>query len=249
LQLEHESGLDVLKQILALRTATHVIMLTGYGTIETAVDAIKLGAFDFIQKPAPIDKLAQLVQNAIAINALPNASGNVFQALADFSTPIVTQNTGMLDLCERARTGDSTRSAGPDLRRKRHRQGIAGGFHSRPFCQSAGSVLKNQLCRVPGVTAGRETNDHDRRSLYGGHEQGPARPHARQTVLGGSLLSSQPGHILYSRHYAATVCRQDRIGAEHLPPNFFQKRDVRVEGGVREDVEKALILRTLKEVL
>ncbi|MCG8312983.1 MAG: response regulator [Pseudomonadales bacterium] len=52
LNLGGESGLQVLAQILALAPSTQVIMLTGYASIATAVEAIKKGACDYLCKPA-----------------------------------------------------------------------------------------------------------------------------------------------------------------------------------------------------
>src|SRR5713226_5332354 len=49
-------GLQVLEKIQALETPPVIIMISGHGTIETAVRATKLGAFDFIEKPLSIDK-------------------------------------------------------------------------------------------------------------------------------------------------------------------------------------------------
>jgi DNA-binding NtrC family response regulator len=58
------SGMDVLKKLMRRDSPPKVIMLTGGGTIEDAVQAIKLGAYDFLTKPVKLDSLARLVQRA-----------------------------------------------------------------------------------------------------------------------------------------------------------------------------------------
>src|SRR5437867_2013692 len=58
-------GLQTLEQIQALEDPPLVIMISGHGTIETAVRATKLGAFDFLEKPLSIEKTLILVKNAI----------------------------------------------------------------------------------------------------------------------------------------------------------------------------------------
>src|SRR5216683_2809494 len=58
-------GLETLEKIRALDNAPEVIMISGHGTIETAVRATKLGAFDFLEKPLSLDKTLILVKNAI----------------------------------------------------------------------------------------------------------------------------------------------------------------------------------------
>ena len=60
-------GLETLKAIKAAHPNILVIMMSGHGTIETAVKATKLGAFDFIEKPLSLDKVIILVNNALNI--------------------------------------------------------------------------------------------------------------------------------------------------------------------------------------
>src|SRR2546422_5609726 len=58
-------GLEALSRLQATPRRPAVIMISGHGTIETAVRATKLGAFDFIEKPLSLDKIIVLVRNAI----------------------------------------------------------------------------------------------------------------------------------------------------------------------------------------
>ena len=57
-------GLEVLEKIM-LMTDTPVIMISGHGTIDTAVEAIKKGAFDYISKPLDLNRLLITIRNAI----------------------------------------------------------------------------------------------------------------------------------------------------------------------------------------
>ncbi|MEE9497431.1 MAG: response regulator, partial [Desulfobacterales bacterium] len=50
-------GTDVLREIKNLKPLTEVIMLTGHGTVEMAIDGMKLGAFDFLMKPCETEDL------------------------------------------------------------------------------------------------------------------------------------------------------------------------------------------------
>jgi two-component system, NtrC family, nitrogen regulation response regulator NtrX len=58
-------GLEVLQRIREKKSDLPVIMISGHGTIETAVEATKLGAFDFLPKPLDRDKLLVTVRNAL----------------------------------------------------------------------------------------------------------------------------------------------------------------------------------------
>ena len=63
-------GLEVLQKIRELDDAPEVIIISGHGTIETAVRATKLGAFDFLEKPLSIDKTLILLKNALQAKKL-----------------------------------------------------------------------------------------------------------------------------------------------------------------------------------
>jgi two-component system nitrogen regulation response regulator NtrX len=65
LLLGDKSGMDVLKELRARGTDCPVIMISGHGTIEHAVEAVKLDAFDFIEKPLSKDKILILARNAL----------------------------------------------------------------------------------------------------------------------------------------------------------------------------------------
>src|SRR5438876_6890280 len=58
-------GLQTLEKIQALENPPVVVMISGHGTIETAVRATKLGAFDFIEKPLSIDKTLLVVERTL----------------------------------------------------------------------------------------------------------------------------------------------------------------------------------------
>ena len=58
-------GLQTLQRIRELESAPEVIIISGHGTIETAVRATKLGAFDFLEKPLSVEKTLIVVKNAV----------------------------------------------------------------------------------------------------------------------------------------------------------------------------------------
>ena len=63
-------GIETLKEIKKDNPYIHVIIITGHGTIETAVKATKLGAFDLIEKPLSIDKVIVAINNALNFRRL-----------------------------------------------------------------------------------------------------------------------------------------------------------------------------------
>jgi two-component system nitrogen regulation response regulator NtrX len=65
-----QDGLETLRQIRDAASQVPVIMMSGHGTIETAIKAIKLGAYDYIEKPLSLDKVLLLVKHAIETKRL-----------------------------------------------------------------------------------------------------------------------------------------------------------------------------------
>jgi two-component system nitrogen regulation response regulator NtrX len=63
-------GIETLKQLRAIHEDLQVIMMSGHATIETAVTATKLGAYDFIEKPLSLEKLLVCIHNALKVNEL-----------------------------------------------------------------------------------------------------------------------------------------------------------------------------------
>src|SRR5579862_8004565 len=62
LKLPSQSGVELLKQTKSLLPRAEVAIMTGHGSIESAVDAMKLGAYDYIEKPFRVEKMRMLLQ-------------------------------------------------------------------------------------------------------------------------------------------------------------------------------------------
>src|SRR5919206_4466107 len=63
-------GLEFLQKAVEINTDVPIIMISGHGTIETAVEAVKKGAYDFIQKPPDLNRLLVTIRNAKERNSL-----------------------------------------------------------------------------------------------------------------------------------------------------------------------------------
>ncbi|WP_163869996.1 response regulator transcription factor [Myxococcus eversor] len=64
LRMPGRSGLEVVKDLLAVDASTKAIVLTGYGSIATTVDAIRLGAVNYLPKPADVDDILAAFERA-----------------------------------------------------------------------------------------------------------------------------------------------------------------------------------------
>ena len=70
LQGSEHDGLEILKNLKKQSPHLPVIMISGHGTIETAVTAIKIGAYDFIEKPFKSDRLLLMIERALEVSNL-----------------------------------------------------------------------------------------------------------------------------------------------------------------------------------
>ena len=82
LQLPDMDGMDVLRHIKDTRPSTEVIVVTGHGTVERAVEAIKAGAFYFVEKPFDFDKILPLVEKALERRDLMAETANMRRQLS-----------------------------------------------------------------------------------------------------------------------------------------------------------------------
>ena len=64
LRIGHQSGLELVEKLISLDDNTRIIMLTGYASIATAVEAIKLGALHYLTKPANPDEIVNALQKS-----------------------------------------------------------------------------------------------------------------------------------------------------------------------------------------
>ncbi len=65
IKMPQMDGIEVLEEVLQITSDTPVIMISGHGTVDTAVEAIKKGAFDFIEKPLDLNRLLITIRNAL----------------------------------------------------------------------------------------------------------------------------------------------------------------------------------------
>lgn len=92
-------GLETLERLKALFPQLTVIMISGHGTVETAVRATKLGAFDFIEKPLSLDKVLITIGNALRMNELSaeneelkKAVGNEYELIGNSSAMVALRD-------------------------------------------------------------------------------------------------------------------------------------------------------------
>ncbi|GJQ57277.1 MAG: sigma-54-dependent Fis family transcriptional regulator [Candidatus Scalindua sp. AMX11] len=113
IKMEKMDGLELLGEIKRLNKNALVIMITAYGSIDTAVRAMKLGAYDYIVKPFDRDELLIVIEKALNLQSLMSENVRLRQELTDrFRLDTIIGNSskmrGVFDLVGRVAKSDTT---------------------------------------------------------------------------------------------------------------------------------------------
>ena len=143
LQGSELDGIEILRLLHDEMPAVPVVMISGHGTIESAVEAIKIGAYDFIEKPFKSDRL--LLSSSAP--SKPPMCGWRTKSLSCAPAAISTCRgfAGGQSAAPADRQGGADREPGPDHRTARRRQGGGRAAPAPALAPSKGSVCPGQL--------------------------------------------------------------------------------------------------------
>jgi two-component system NtrC family response regulator len=97
-------GFAVLDEIMALKPDTKVIVASGHGAQESALEAIKRGAYDFYQKPVDIDKLGLIVERAYRLHGIESENRRLAERVGEDQTVLGRMITAAPEMLKVART-------------------------------------------------------------------------------------------------------------------------------------------------
>ena len=110
LSLGSGSGLTMVKALVDRFPRLPVVVMTAYGTVEKAVEAVKLGAFDFISKPFEMAYLGKVVEKAISTRALETENRELKDFIRRQGVELVGQSPAILQLKDRIQAIASSES-------------------------------------------------------------------------------------------------------------------------------------------
>ncbi len=108
------SGLDLLRAFKAKDPTVEVVLLSGFGTLETAVEAVRAGAFDYVSKPVDIAQVKEVVERALVRRARSQEPRPCLRPLPS-TTPRPTGSWAAARRCSRS-TSRSHSPRGPTAR-------------------------------------------------------------------------------------------------------------------------------------
>ncbi len=113
LKMPGMDGIAVQKRVREIDPEATIIILTAYATVETAVEALKSGAYDYVTKPVDPDDLSHLVSNALKTRALAEENVRLKEKVSELTQtePIVATSAKMLHVLEMVRTVAETDSS------------------------------------------------------------------------------------------------------------------------------------------
>jgi DNA-binding NtrC family response regulator len=102
LKMEKVDGMQILKRCKELYPDTEVIMITGYATLQSAIEAMKKGAYDYIAKPFKLDEVRKVVSEAVEKVRLKNENRELREQIETYQgkVKIITQDANMQRLLD-----------------------------------------------------------------------------------------------------------------------------------------------------
>ncbi len=112
LRIDQIDGIEILRQAKQKNPDIEVILITGFASFETAVSAMKAGAFHYIAKPFRLDEVRELIRKALSVSQLKTENRALRQQLTEQNAPpsIISQDPNMKQVLETARQVATTNS-------------------------------------------------------------------------------------------------------------------------------------------
>ncbi len=194
LRLPGIGGLETLKAILAAAASTEVIMFTGHGSIDTAIESIRIGACDYVVKPCPLDELQVRIQRAIERRSLRQRTKILERGLTppDLSNSFVGDSPEfrrLLNLIDRVAPSESTvliiGETGVGKERVAKLIHARSPRRSRPFVVVECAALQESLLQS-------ELFGHERGAFTGADR---AKPGLFEVANGGTIFLDEIGEV------------------------------------------------------
>ena len=237
-------GLEVLQRITHLTDVTPIVVMSGHATISTAVEATRLGAFDFVEKPLETERVLVLVRNAVDSRRL-RAENRTLRKDQEKRHQIVGDSPGLAAVraaIQKAAPTSATvliwgeSGVGKELvARAVHRESLR---HDGPFVQVNCAAIPDELIES-------ELFGHEKGSFTGASDRQIGK--FEQADKGTIFLDEIGDMSLKTQAKVLRVLQEQEL--ERLGSNRLIKVDVRVIAATNKDLEQEIIKGTFREDL
>ena len=247
LRMPGADGFEVLRGVKARSPSTQVIMMTGYATVADAVQAMKMGAFDYLEKPFDPDAAAVLVARAAEVKALHDETASLRQELEGTYAfhNLLGKSPGMVGayrLLEQAAALDITVMLGGETGTGKELAARAIHYHS---ARKERRFVPVNCGALPGELVESELFGHARGAFTGA---AVARPGLFQEAEGGTLFLDEVGELPLPVQVKLNRVLQEkevrRVGGDAAVPV-----DVRVIAATHRDLREEVAAGRFREDL
>ncbi|MBK9014214.1 MAG: sigma-54-dependent Fis family transcriptional regulator [Saprospiraceae bacterium] len=239
-------GMEALERIQTLAPDTPVVMISGHANIDTAVEAVKKGAFDFISKPPDLNRLLITVRNALDKSSLITETKVLKQKVSHYKTQeMIGESASMKKIQEtidkiaptEARvliTGSN--GTGKEL--------VARWIHEKSN-RSKGPIVEVNCAAIPSELIESELFGHEKGSFTSAHKQ---RLGKFEQANGGTIFLDEIGDMSLDAQAKVLRALQEskitRVGGEKEI-----KVDVRVLAATNKDLREEIAAKRFREDL
>jgi DNA-binding NtrC family response regulator len=238
-------GLETLQRIKALDREVPVIILTAYGTTETAITAMKHGAYDYLLKPVDIASLRGLITKALHLRALTEQVDTLILPESAEAVPLLGRSGAMQDLYKMigrvAPTGTTVLISGESGTGK---ELVARAIHQHSL-RADGPWMALNCAAIPEPLLESELFGHEKGAFTGAIER---KPGSFEEASGGTLFLDEAGELPLAVQAKLLRALQEKEirrlgGRESLPI------DVRIVAATNRDLEAAVARAEFREDL
>ena len=226
-------GMDAMERIQAIKPDTPIIMISGHGNIDTAVEAVKKGAFDFIQKPPDLNRLLITIRNAMdKSNLITEKKVLQRKVKSKAAKTIVGESQGIKHIMQTieqvAPTDARVLVNGPNGSGK---ELVARWLHEKSS-RSDNNIIEVNCAAIPSELIESELFGHEKGSFTSAHKQ---RIGKFELAHGGTLFLDEIGDMSLSAQAKVLRALQEnkitRVGGDKEI-----KVDVRVVAATNKDL-------------
>ena len=239
-------GLEFLQQIKEHGHEMPVVMITGHGTIDTAVDSIKKGAFDFIQKPLDLNRVLVTVRNATQSGQMERETKVLKKKVSRITgthivgeSPAIQEILGMIETV--APTDARVMILGPNGAGK---ELVARQLHEKSIRQS-GPFIEVNCAAIPGELIESELFGHEKGAFTSAIKTKPGK---FELAEGGTIFLDEIGDMALTAQAKVLRALQEqriqRVGGEK-----DIKVNVRVVAATNKDLKKEIAEGRFREDL
>jgi two-component system nitrogen regulation response regulator NtrX len=249
-------GMDFLARVKSMDLETPVVMITGHGSVETAVEALKMGAFDFLQKPLDLNRVLVTVRNATQAAQLVVETKQLKKKVAKLSAAQMVGESAALKEIDRmidtvGPTDARVLILGPNGCGK---ELVARQLHERSL-RATGPFVEVNCAAIPGELIESELFGHEKGAFTSAIKQKPGK---FELAENGTLFLDEIGDMSLSAQAKVLRALQEskinRVGGEkdikvNVRVLAATNKDLKLEiaeGRFREDLYHRLSVIVLK---